>query len=60
MTTAQFYWLFYAFFLIVRIPSNVKRCRIPLMRGPGYFFNTRVPVDFFQGPGRDILRSYQL
>jgi hypothetical protein len=60
MTTAQLYWLFYAFFLVVRIPTNLKRCRIPLMRGPGYFFNTRVPVDFFQGPGRDILRSYQL
>jgi hypothetical protein len=60
MTDTQFYWAFYAFFLAVRIPANLKRCRIPLMRGPGYFFNTRVPLDFFEGPGRDILRRHRL
>jgi hypothetical protein len=54
------YWAFYAFFLLIRIPANFKRCRIPLMRGPGYFFNTRVPADFFEGPGRDILRRYRM
>jgi hypothetical protein len=60
MTETQFYWLAYAFFCIVRIPASVKRRHIPLMRGPGYFFNTRVPPDFYQGPGRDILRTYRL
>jgi hypothetical protein len=60
MTDAQMYWAFYAFFLLVRIPATFKRCRIPLMRGPGYFFNTRVPADFFDGPGREILRRYRM
>ena len=60
MTNAQLFWLYYAFVLLVRIPANVKRCRIPLMRGPGYFFNTRVAPDFFEGPGRDVLRRYRL
>jgi hypothetical protein len=60
MTDTQIYWLYYAFFLVIRVPSNLKRCRLPLMRGPGYFYNTRVPPDFFAGPGRDILLRYRL
>src|SRR5262249_801136 len=60
MTDAQMYWSFYAFFLLIRIPANFKRCRIPLMRWPGYFFHTRVPAGFFEGPGRGILRRYRL
>jgi hypothetical protein len=60
MNDSLVYWALYALFLVVRIPANVKRCRIPLLRGPGYFFNTRVPAGFFEGPGRDILRRYRL
>jgi hypothetical protein len=60
MNDSVVYWAFYTLFLLVRIPANVKRCRIPLMRGQGYFFNTRVPDGFFDGPGRDILRRYRL
>jgi len=60
MNDSLLYWGFYAFFLLVRVPANIKRSRVPLMRGPGYFFNTRVPADFFDGPGREILRRYRL
>src|SRR5690242_18304228 len=60
MTVSQIYWMFYAFFMVVRIPANAKRWRMPMMRGEGYFFNTRVAPDFFLGPGRDLLRRYRL
>jgi hypothetical protein len=60
MTDVQSLWLYYAFFLLIRIPANIGRCRIPLMRGPGYFFHTRVGPDFYAGPGRALLRNFRL
>jgi hypothetical protein len=60
MTDTQIAWLFYGLFLAVRIPANWKRCRLPMVRGSGYFFSVRVAEGFYDGPGRSLLRNYRV
>jgi hypothetical protein len=50
--------IFYALFWAIRINGCVRRGRQPLLRGPEWFFNVRVPADFYAGAGKTLLRWY--
>lgn len=52
--------MIYILFWAVRINGCVRRWRQPLLRGPGWFFNVRVPADFYSGAGRKLLQRYHL
>jgi hypothetical protein len=58
MQTNQFLVVFYVLFWLVRINGCVRRARQPLLRGPEWFFQVRVPAGFYTGAGRRILRRY--
>jgi hypothetical protein len=42
-----------------RLTVVPKRLKLPLLRGPDYFFNSRVGPEFYQSAGVRILRQYQ-
>jgi hypothetical protein len=55
-TTVFLYVLLWA----VHISPFIRRWRLPLLRGPEWFFNVRVQPDFYSGPGQEILRRYRM
>jgi len=48
----------YGLFWIVRMNGCLRRARQPRLRGAGWFFDLRVPEDFYVTGGRTILRRY--
>jgi len=50
--------ILYALFWLVRINGCVRRGRQPRLRGPEWFFNVHVEPEFYDGPGRTLLRRY--
>jgi hypothetical protein len=54
----QYVIILYIFFWVVRINGCVRRGRLPLLRGPEWFFNVHVQPDFYMGAGRKILHRY--
>jgi hypothetical protein len=49
----------YLLTIALRIPRIKERWVAPLLRGPEWFFEVAVPLDFLQGPGAAILRNYR-
>lgn len=60
MDLREYVTIIYILFWVVRINGCVRRGRQPLLRGPQWFFDVRVPPDFYAGPGRKILHRYWL
>lgn len=57
----QQYMVFcYLLFWVSRIRGVVRRAKQPHLRGGGWFFDVPVEANFYQGPGRMILRGYWL
>jgi hypothetical protein len=52
--------LVFIFCIGVRVRGCFRRWRQPLLRGPQWFFNVLVQRDFYNGPGRELLRHYRL
>ena len=51
---------FYLLFWLSRIRGVLRRAKQPHLRGEGWFFDVPVEANFYQGPGRLILRRYWL
>src|SRR6202046_976403 len=54
----EFLAIFYIFFWVVRIRGCIRRGRQPLLRGPEWFFNIHVQLDFYTGAGKTLLHQY--
>jgi hypothetical protein len=52
--------IFYLLFWVSRIRGVVRRVKQPHLRGEGWFLDVPVEANFYQGPGRMILRGYWL
>jgi hypothetical protein len=52
--------LCYFLFLVSRLRGVYRRLQQPHLRGPGWFLDVPVQSGFYDGPGRAILRRYQL
>lgn len=50
----------YCLFWISRIRGFQRRWQQPRLRGPEWFFDTRVEPGFYRGHGRELLRRYAL
>jgi hypothetical protein len=51
--------LCYGLFMASRLRGVNRRWQQPHLRGPERFLDVAVPSDFYEGPGRAILRSYR-
>ena len=50
----------YVVMWVIHISPFIRRWRLPLLRGPEWFFGVRVQPDFYAGQGRKILQRYRL
>ena len=53
-------YLLFAVFVAVQLASIRKRWSLATLRGPGWFLSVPVPADFYEGPGRGLLRTFRL
>ena len=58
MDVSRYLIIFYILFWAVRINGCIRRGRQPLLRGPEWFFNIHVQLDFYTGAGKTLLHQY--
>ena len=60
MSHDQMMLLLYGIFWLARINPTLRRWKLPLLRGPEWFFSVNVKPGFYDGPGRKILHRYHM
>ena len=60
MSSEHNMWLLYGIYWLARVSPSLRRWKLPLLRGPEWFFSVNVEPGFYDGPGREILRRYRM
>lgn len=60
MSNDQLFLAMYLFFCVIRVSTFRRRWQLPLFRGNEWFFDVHVAPDFYDGPGRAVLRRHRL